>query len=71
MRSQIVWSCREGILLLAKAWNVHVDSTHKLRFNLVPFDELDKLELFLSGRRVLRTNFPKILVDVVVEGIHT
>ena len=71
MRSQVVWSSREGDFLLAQAWNVHVDSTHKLGFNLVSFDELDKLELFLSGRRVLRTNFPKILVDVVVEGIHT
>ena len=71
MRSQVVWSSREGDFLLAQAWNVHVDPTLHLRFDFGSFDHLDELELLLSSSRVLRTNFPKILVDVVVEGIHT
>ena len=68
--SPVIWSRSKRILLFAEAWNIHVDSTLEFCRNFLTLYHLDELELFLSGLRVLRTNFPKILVDVVVKGVH-
>ena len=69
-QSLVVWSMWEWGLLLDKAWNVQVDADAKLWFDLETLDHLDELVLFLAHGRVLRPNFPQVLVDIVVKGLH-
>ena len=55
----MAWCVGEWCLFLDKAWNVHVDAAAKLWLNFEAFDQLNKLILFLSRGRVLRSNLPR------------
>ena len=57
-------------LLLDEACNVKVDTSAKLWLHFETLDHLDELELFVLHGRVLWPDFPQVLVDVVVKGLH-
>ena len=69
-KSLVVRCVGKGRLFLDKTWNVHVDAAAHLWLNFKAFDHLDKLILFLSGGRVLRSNLPQVLIDIVVKSLH-
>ena len=62
----VVRSGGEERFLLAEAWDVKIDSSSKLGFDLEALDHLNNLALFLVRRREVRSNLPKILVDIVL-----
>ena len=62
----VVWCCGEGSFLLAEAWDVKIDSCSKLGFDLETLDHANDLALLLIRCREVRSDLPKILVDVVL-----
>ena len=56
----------ERRLLLAKAWDVKVDTSAQLGLDLVALDHLHDLPLLLIGLRVVRADLSQVLVDVVL-----
>ena len=60
----------ESGLLLDKALNVQVDTSAKLWLHFETLDHLDELKLLVLHVRVLRSDFPQVLVDVVLKGLH-
>ena len=64
----VVWRGGEWRLLLAEAWNLHVDARADLSLDLVALDHLDNLSLLLVSGREVGTNLAQVLVDVVLES---
>ena len=69
-KSLVVRGVSECGLLFDKAWNVQIDTSAKLWFHFKALDHLDELKLLVLHMRVLRPNFPQVLVDVVLKGLH-
>ena len=65
-QASVVGRGGEGRLLLAEAWDVEVDARTQLGLDLHALDHLDYLPLLLVGLRVVWSDLPQVLVDVVL-----